>query len=203
MRRAKWSECAIGQSTQRILAILACAMMVGCSPAIQAVMPSDQTQRNVPATQPTIASLSEHPVVGLLGLPLGTATDIHATVIAGSELRLKRYDGIYLLRVTKVAGHPLGKPVNLEFAVPGFSNVRLACNAFDLYRLKTGKEAGQLDSKEIAELEKGYVGKERHLLVYETGEYSGIPRDLPQDAPVWQDHSFVFSTSLVVLADRP
>jgi hypothetical protein len=68
--------------------------------------------------------------------------------------------------------------------------------------MKMGKEAGELDSGQIAELQKGYVGREVRLAVYETGGYSGIPGNLPRDVGVWQDHRFGFSTWLVVLAER-
>lgn len=105
--------------------------------------------------------------------------------------------------MTEVAGRPIGKPFNIEFTVPALANVKLARDPFQLYELKTGNKIGRLDSNQIAELEKGYVGNEMRLAAYETGGYSGIPRDLPQDVPSWQDHSFAFSTSLVLLAERP
>lgn len=184
------------------LSVLAGTIALGCSSTTHPALCSNPTPVGAPATQATLAGLSEHPVVGLLGLPLGTVTDIHASVIAGSELGRKAYEGSYLLRVTDVAGHPLRTPVNLEFNVPGFSNVKLPSNTFELYQMKTGTRADELDSKEIADLQRGYVGTTRHLLVYETGGYSGIPSNLPPDAPVWQDHAFMFSTSLVVLAER-
>ena len=48
-------------------------------------------------------------------------------------------------------------------------------------------------------LEKGYIGKEVSLLVYETGSYSGIPNKLPDDYLIWQDTGFEFRTFLSVL----
>jgi hypothetical protein len=157
----------------------------------------------IPATRPTAVSLTERPVVGALGIELGTVSEIRAIVIAGNQLRTKQYQGSYLLRVTDVDGRALTKPRLMEFSIPSFTRVKLASDAFGLYELKTGIKAGPLDSKQIAEIEKGYVGKEMRLVVYETGRYSGIPANLPKDVPVWQDHAFEFSTSLVVLAERP
>lgn len=74
---------------QAALAILCCATMVGCSPAARRDPSADQNRVEVSAAQPTIAGLSEHPIVGLLELPLGTVTEIRATVIAGSALHMK------------------------------------------------------------------------------------------------------------------
>jgi hypothetical protein len=135
-------------------------------------------------------------------MPLGTVAEVRATVISGSELHDKGHQGSYLLRVTEVGGRAIERPANLEFTVPSFVNVKLARGVFELYELKTGKKAGQLNSNRIAEIETGYVGKQLRLIVYETGGYSGIPRNLPPDV-TWQDHGFSFSTSLVVLAERP
>lgn len=184
-------------------AVFAVVLVLGCSTTTRRIVSPDENLAALPSTQPSPRSLSEHPVIGLLGLPLGTVTNVHATIIAGSELRLKAYDGLYLLRVTAVDGHRLGKAATLEFTVPSFANVRLARDPLALYELKTGNKKDQLRAGEIAELERGYVGSERSLMVYETGGYSGIPNNLPRDIPSWQDHSFSFTTSLVVLMERP
>lgn len=185
-----------------VLAVLSGAMLLGCSSIARPILCSDASPSSAPATQPTLKSLSEHPVVGLLGLPLGTVTNIQATIIAGSELGQKYYDGIYLLRVTQVAERSMEKPIIIEFNAPSYMNVKLARDLAELYEMKTGKKIGQLDSKTAAALEKDYVGTSRRLLVYETGGYSGIPQNLPRDIFPWQDRGFVFSTSLIVLAER-
>ena len=173
-----------------VLAALVCAMLSGAS------------TRPAPPNEMTVQGLTQHRVIGRLGLPVGTVTEIRATVIAGSELELKQYDGSYLLRVTEVGGRAVRKPFPIELQVLGFVDVRLANNSFRLYELKTGKKAARLDSGQIADLQKDYVGKNVRLVVYETGGYSGIADHLPPDVPVWQDHSFSFSTHLVVLSER-
>ena len=58
----------------------------------------------------TVAELNERPVIGQLGIPLGTCGEIQAKIIAGRELRLKQYDGAYLLSVTHVGGKELKSP---------------------------------------------------------------------------------------------
>lgn len=131
------------------------------------------------STHLSLSSLTERPVIGALGVPLGTSVEIRATVVAGSELRAKAYDGSTLLRVTEVDGRPLSPPPLLEIQVPSFASV-----------------------KEQA-LVREHASNPARLVVYEVGRYAGIPRNLPKDVPVWQDRGFGFSTSLVVLAERP
>lgn len=148
-----------------------------------------------------VAELNERPVIGRLGLPLGTVTEIQAQIISGAALRRKRDSSSYLLKVTHVAGDKLENAPILRFSVPTF-RVKLANSNFDLYELKHGKKARSLDSAQIEKLEKGYVGKTVRLVVYEVGGFYGMPENLPKDIPGWQDVGFGFSTSLVALAER-
>lgn len=150
----------------------------------------------------TTAELNQRTLQGQLGLPLGTATEIDAEIISGRSLRQKKYQSAYLLNVTHVAGKKLDKNITLEFYVPAFASVKIANHTFALYELKNGKRTGRLSSTQIDELEKGYVGKSVRLVVYESGGFTGIPNNLPEDVPVWQDTSFHFSTSINVLAER-
>ena len=148
------------------------------------------------------SELNERPVIGELGIPLGTCGDIQAKVIAGRDLRLKQYDGAYLLSVTHVGNKRMATPVNLRFeTAPGVS-VKLASNGFELHELKTGKKTGTLTDTKIRELEDGYVGKTVKLTVYEVGGFSGIPRKMPERRIWWADTGFHFSTSLVVISEQ-
>lgn len=157
-----------------------------------------------PRERISVAELRTLSVIGELGVPLGTVVEIRAKVVSGSEYlpRVKGYDGLYLLKVTHVDGKELEDPVVLEFSMFPFIRVGLASNHFDLYALKTGRKAGELDSAEIRKLEKGYVGKTVHLIAYEAGRFSGIPGNLPKDVPVWAGRAFELSTSLEILAER-
>lgn len=150
----------------------------------------------------TAGELSDRPVIGRLGVPLGTVTEIQAEIFAGRELRQKRYMSDYLLKVTHVAGKELARTRLLKFSVPRIADVNLAANPFDLYELRNGKRATGLDDAQIVRLEEGYVGKTVRLVVYETGGFSGIPRNMPEGVTSWADVSFSFSTSLVVLVER-
>jgi hypothetical protein len=148
------------------------------------------------------SELNERPVIGELGIPLGTCADIQAKVIAGRDLRLKQYDRAYLLSVTHVGNKLLATPVTLRFiTAPGVS-VKLASDGFELHELKTGKKTGTLTDTKIRELEEGYVGKTMKLTVYEVGGFSGIPRKMPEGRIWWADSGFHFSTSLVVISEQ-
>jgi hypothetical protein len=156
------------------------------------------------APQPVAAEpIVKPPATGSLGVPFGTVVEIRATVIAGRELQSKALVSRYLLRVTEMNGRPLPTPQTMEFRVPGFVRVALASGNFDLYELKNGKPTGSLTGEQIAELEKGYVGKQVRLAAYETGGYTGVPDNLPEDVPTWQDYGFHFRSYLIVLAERP
>ena len=148
------------------------------------------------------SELNERTVLGKLGIPLGNATEIDAEIVSGRSLRQKRYQSAYLLKVTHVAGKKLDKSVTIEFSAPSFVSVRLPNHTLALHELKNGKQVGKLNSTQIEELENGYVGKLVRLVVYESGCFSGMPKNLPKDVPVWQDTVFYFSTSLNILAER-
>lgn len=150
----------------------------------------------------TLEELNRRNVAGNLGFPLGTAVEIDAEVVSGSSLRGKGFDSLYLLKVTHADGKELDAPPLMQFSVPGYASVELANHAFSLYEMKHGARAKSLDSSQIAELEKGYVGKKVRLVVYEVGSFHGAPNHLPKDVPVWADVGFHFSTSLTVLKER-
>ena len=162
--------------------------------------PDDQAANN---TRPlTVDDLQQNPVIGKIGVPLGEVVWIEATVIAGRELRLKRYSGRYLLKVTSAKGKLLPEPQIMEFGVSGFSKVKnLPNESFGLYKMRHGKKPKSLNSEQIKQLEQGYVGKKVALQVYETGVFSGIPKSLPEGM-VWQDTGYGFFSHLVVVGRK-
>lgn len=156
-------------------------------------------QQTTAETPIDLTELSRRGVAGTLGLELGTTAEIEAEVIAGSSLRSKEYLSDYLLKVTRVDGRKLDRPPVLRFSVPGFASVKLANHTFSLYKMKLGTEANSLNSEQIAELERGYVGRTVRLVVYEVGSFGGMPRKLLKGVRRWLDVAFNFSTSLIVL----
>ena len=175
-----------------VVAIVFVATLSGCT----SIKHSEEVQLTPP-------HLTKQPPIGMLGMPLGTVTEIEATIIAGRELRSKQYDGQYLLRVTAVAGRPI-EPQPIRFYVPSYvpAHSHLAANAEDLYELKNKKKARGLGFYEMKKLEEGYVGKKMRLLVYETGGYDGIPQNLPEWLTL-ADVGYAFRTWLEILEDRP
>jgi hypothetical protein len=138
-------------------------------------------------------------IIGQLGVPLGTVVQIDATVVAGRSLGSKDLASEYLLKVLKVGSTSVSNVPACQFQTHSWADVKLAPDVFSLYELKKGKKTGSLSDSQIAELESGYVGQHFHLLVYEEGIYTGVPRDLPKDYPIWQDRAFGFRTHLIVL----
>ena len=157
-------------------------------------------QRRLPVL--TLEDLRERSVVGELGVPLGTVVEVDAVVVSGRELRTKSSRGSYLLKITRVNQMSLSDSRVMSFTVPEFIDIELASDSFRLYELKMGEKTQRLADKEMQQLEQGYVGKSVRLAVYEEGAFCGIPDQLPEDVPVWQDVGFGFKTWLVVVADR-
>ena len=141
----------------------------------------------------SLKDLQTKQVIGDLGLPLGTATRVNATIVDGSTLGLKRLQSTYLLKISKIGDKPLASPVLMEFRSHR-SSEPLPGNFLELKKSKISQRKGSSKN-----LEKGYIGKEVHLLVYETGSYSGIPNELPDNFELWQDTGFEFRTSLSIL----
>lgn len=176
-----------------------------------------------PTTTPKInfAALNQYPVVGKLGVPLGTITEIQATIISADELQRrenppeefnqKYYWGTYLLEVTAVGGKPLRNTQLLpigsieKFVLSKTGKLiaaSIAKNGFELFELKHGKKAEWLSEEQMPELEKGFVGKQVNLVVYETGSFWGSIKDIDKYTIPSSNPSFRFTTSLSVLAER-
>ena len=151
-----------------------------------------------PATTRPLAT----PPIGALGLPLGTVARVRATVVSGEELRDKSHASEYVLRVTHVNGTELAEKPLCDFGVPAYLRKGLARTPHELYEMKHGRKAEELTSEQVRRLERGYVGKEFVLDAYETGSFGGIPKNMPDDVPLWQDRGFGFRTALVVVAER-
>jgi len=138
-------------------------------------------------------------ILGQLGVPLGKIVEIDATIVAGRSLHNKGDAGSYLLKVSKVGPKRRPDQPVCRFMTHSWTDVKIVSDEFSLYEMKTGRKTGSLSSSEVEKLEVGYVGRTYRLLVYEEGGFSGIPADLPEDYPVWQDQGFGFETCLVVL----
>ena len=142
------------------------------------------------------------PPIGKLGVPLGTLVEIKGEIVDGNSYARKAWTSSYLIEVSHINDAVLDKKRLLRFALAPYPKLPYPNESLALYELKKGHKAkGWVDSKEIAELQKGYVGKQIHLRVWEKGMFSGIPQNMPADSMLWQDHGFGFSTWLVLLED--
>ena len=150
----------------------------------------------------TVSELVEMDVIGTLGVPLGEVVEVQAVIVSGSETRAKVLDGRYLLRIESVNRTALDEPATKTFTIWPLSHVKIANDHFSLHKLKTGQKAKSLDSGQIKELEKDYVGKLVKLLLYETGSFEGSPDRMPKDVITGADVGFGFSTHLIVLKQR-
>jgi len=160
----------------------------------------------------SVDALNHVNVVGRIGVHLGKAVVIDVVLAANDQSGTKESSGRYFLKVAAVDGVLLQGNVFMPFAVRGSkvddddpftsASFSIPSDAFELYRLKNGRKAKELSSNEISELEKGFIGKEYKLLAYETGGYSGLPKDLPTHYPIWQDHGFAFTTYLMILGEH-
>lgn len=164
---------------------------------VAAPLPAEDKPSKTPISAKEINTRYE--VIGQLGLPLGTVCEVEATIINGDDLRTKAQAGRYLLRIETVRGISLEEKPIMEFSgAPGSSPP--PASAFELYEEKHGEKAKSLTSVQIAELNKGYVGSRRKLMVYETGGFRGSPK-LPSGYGGWADVAFAFRTEVAVLED--
>jgi hypothetical protein len=182
----------VGMNSRRQWKIVTVAALGGVVACLVGVQPADQGPL-------TYKDLMQRPVLGLLGVPLGTVAEIEAEIVRGGNAKA---DPDFMLRVTAVDNVPLPDAMNMRFSVPAFVRVPIASNYFELHKLKTGERAASLDTAQMEQLAEGYVGKRVRLACYESGGFSGMPKNKPPDVPSWQDRGFGFSTSLIVLADR-
>ena len=140
-----------------------------------------------PPTKPSTAplnwsELNERPVIGMLGVPLGTVAEIQATVV--DDKTSKADQNVLFLRVTQVNGQDLKGSPTFMFNVRPWAKV------------------AQVPKDLPTENPEEYLDKSVRLSVYETGSFSGIPDKLPKDVGGWSGYAFHVSSYLTVLADR-
>ena len=88
------------------------------------------------AAQISVEQLQKMQVIGRLGIPLGQAVEVGATVRLGDPHGPKSRAGQYYLEITSVGGKALRKPVDMDSSI----NLRardkgLAADRFSLYEM--------------------------------------------------------------------
>ena len=114
---------------------------------------------------------------GRLGVTVGTVVVIEARIVRAEKFGHPNHIGRYLLQVLKVNGAKTSKKPTFMYAVRGSAIDRksLPDDIFDLYKLKTGKNAEELEAHQIAFAEKGYVGQVMTFLAAEAGHPGNDP----------------------------
>ncbi|MEE9611310.1 MAG: hypothetical protein V3W19_08660, partial [Desulfatiglandales bacterium] len=111
-------------------------------------------------------------IIGQLGVPLGDVCRVEGVFFDGSDLRMKAYDGIILLKVIKVNNTAIKNSVILRFSE---------------------FQKGILHDSKIG---KKFVG-----VAFETGKFVGVPPEAWKYVPIMSTTSHFFETSLVILKE--
>ena len=148
--------------------------------------------------QLTVSNLQSQPVVGSLGVPLGTIVKIRATVVAltsGSETHSARF----LLQIDEIEGHPVSRPFNLSFFTE-YETPSIPTSTAQEFLRKNGRPPTPRDSDQLAEIERQYANKSYQFVVYESGLFGGRPTgELPAHAYMHAGPPFTFMNSLRVI----
>jgi hypothetical protein len=132
-----------------------------------------------------------------LGIPFGTIAKLEVEVYDGDNLQIKSYEGTYVLKVNSLNDKKINDTILLTF-IDETGN--LANDNFGLYKLTYGKTVKSLTSKQISKLKEKYVGKKLTLIAYETGHFTGMPKDYFKYRPVRAARGFHFEHYLVVIS---
>lgn len=196
------------RSVQSLVILL---LLVGCA--------GPRTQQALPVSE---VEAGETVLMGRLGRPLGTVCMIEAVVVEVSP-KMHSFGNMgrhYGLRIDRVDGRALDRPVVSRFVIHlGAPLVKVAPNDLALDQLIsrmsrpgqywTVTEDGFLtdfqpvSQDEAAAVRARYVGSKHTLLVYETAEYWGAPKDVPEGYGFAHSdpHEFHLAAHVVVCAE--
>src|SRR5207247_300584 len=130
-------------------------------------------------------------------IPFGTIAKLDVDIYDGDSLQMKAYEGIYLLKINSINDKLQNGTVLLSFKD---ETGELANDSFGLYKLIYGKSANSISRKQIDENKKKYVGKKLTLMAYETGHFTGIPKDYFKYQPIRTDRNFHFEDYLIIVS---
>lgn len=138
-----------------------------------------------------------------LDYPFGTLVKLKVEIVDGTDLKMKVFEGRYLVKITEVNGVSVAKPFIMEFVD---DSGEFPTEDFSLYKKNYGKESkGGLSLEQIKKIQKDYVGKTFTILGYESGKFLGIPNESDYvrkkvNSPrlMRQDVSFQFKNYIVI-----
>ncbi|WP_379981239.1 hypothetical protein [Dokdonia ponticola] len=134
-----------------------------------------------------------------LNFQYGTLIELHVEIIDGDSLYLHRYQGDYLLKILKINGEKIDKPIIFEFEDHTYGS--FPTGNFELYKRLFDKEIERLDSTMIEEMKKKYVGKTFEIVAYESTKSTGKPRDTYKYTGISPQLNFHFINYLVIIRD--
>jgi hypothetical protein len=136
-------------------------------------------------------------ITATLKIPFGTIAKLDVEIYDGDSLQRKEYQGTYLMKINSINGEQQIDTLLMTFED---ETGELASGDFELYKIIHGKEARSLSAQQIDKMKKTYVGKKLTLMAYETGRFTGIPKDYFKYRPVRADRNFHFMNYLIIVS---
>ena len=133
-----------------------------------------------------------------LNVPFGTISKLDVEIYDGDKLQMKEYQGVFLFRINSINDRPQNDTLLMTFVD---ETGQFANDDFELYKLTYGKSATSISSKQIDKMKEKYVGKKFILMAYETGQFTGIPKDYFKYRPIRADRNFHFQNYLIVVSN--
>jgi hypothetical protein len=139
-------------------------------------------------------------VVGRLGLPVGTATEVTGKFVERTHPGFGPQYRTYTFSVTAVGDKPLPEPMDFEFEIENEYNALLAKSVGELKALLADLVAeNELHPKQAEKLEKEYAEITRKLVVWECAYFEGRPPTLGFSKPMTSGEKlFRFSSRLII-----
>ena len=141
---------------------------------------------------------SKSAITTKLNIPFGTISKLSVEVYDGDKLQRKEYQGVFLFRVNSINDKPQNDTLLMTFVD---ETGEFANDNFELYKLTYGKSANSISSKQIDKMKEKYVGKKFILMAYETGQFTGMPKDYFKYRPIRADRSFHFQNYLIIVSN--
>lgn len=138
------------------------------------------------------------PVNELLKHPLGTLLKMEIEIFDGNLTQRKEYQGAYLFKIKTVDNQQLADTLLMTFKD---ETGKFPTNDFELYKYLYGRNIGSISSGQVDKMKKKYVGKVFHIVAYETGGFTGVPKGYFEYQPIRTDQEFHFQNYLVVVGD--
>lgn len=132
-----------------------------------------------------------------LAIPFGTIAKLEVEIYDGDSLQRKEYQGRYLLKINSVNDKKLVDTLLMAF---DDETEELANDNFSLYKLVYRKKANTISSIQIHKMKKTYVGRKLTVMAYETGQFTGMPKEYFKYRPIRADRDFHFENYLMIVS---